>query len=171
MTRAERAEVLKALTTLQEYHRIDPLSEALQAVYLQAFDAYPVREVLIAFKESINVHTWFPKVPELKALITGSDSDRSLLAWNDVVREIRRTGYTGTPQLPEDTLDAIDRVWGSWVALCQTLPGEGPGLYAWEKRFRETYQVLATKNRMSLPAAPSRPQLVKSAVRAVDGDT
>jgi hypothetical protein len=171
MTRAERAEVLKALTVLQNYHRIEPLSEALQLVYLEAFDGYPVRDVLTALKQSIQVHTWFPKVPEITQLIDGSDKDRSLLAWNDLVREIRRTGYTGRPHLPDATLDAVDRVWGSWVTLCQTLPAEGPGLSSWEKRFRETYAVLATRERMALSESPSRPQLVSSPVRAVGGDT
>ena len=170
MTRGERTEVLKALTALAEYHK-DELSEARQLIYLQAFEDYSLRDVLMALKQSIDLHTWFPKVPELKKLIDGTDSDHALLAWNDLVREVRRTGYTGRPELPEATIDAVDRVWGSWVALCQTRPAEGPGLYAWQKRFQDTYQVLATRGRMALPPSQSRPQLVASRARAVDGDT
>jgi hypothetical protein len=162
MTRGERLEIIKALTVLQEYHRVPPLSEALQMVYLEAFDGYTLRDVLSALKQSIDVHTWFPKVPELKRLIEGSEGDRALIAWNDLVREIRRTGYTGTPDLPESTLTTITQLWGSWVALCQTLPAEGPGYSVWEKRFRETYQVMANRDRMALPSAPSLRLIEKS---------
>jgi len=150
MTRGERAEVLKALTTLQEYHRIEPLSEALQLIYLQAFEDYSARDVLIALRQSIDVHTWFPKVPELKALIHGSEEDRAALAWVDLLREIRRVGYTGRPELPLATMDTVERMWGSWVRLCETLPGDGPELLGWAKRFQETYRALVSRERMAL---------------------
>jgi hypothetical protein len=163
MTRGEREEVLKALTLLQEYHRIEPLSEALQLIYLRAFDAYPVADVLSALSRSVDVHRFFPKVPELKELIEASRDDQAELAWAELHSEFRRVGSWRHPTLSPLTEQAVIALCGNWERACALIgrAEAGPELQGWQNRFREMYQVLAERERLMLAEAPSRPQLVE----------
>lgn len=169
MTLDEQEQLLDRLSELAEYYD-KPKAPAQLAIYLQALDDLPFAAVMQATVALVNTSTFFPKVAEIRQLVEGHSESHAELAWLDLLREIRRVGYTGRPDLPEATLATMERMWGSWVRLCETLPGEGPGLHAWAKRFRETYAALATRERMALPEA-RRPQLGPSPALVADGDT
>ena len=170
MTLDEQEQLVDRLTELADYFD-KPKSPSQLALYVQALNDLPFAAVMQATAAVVQSSTFFPKVAEIRQLVEGHAETTAELAWLDVLREIRRVGYTGRPALPEATVDTITRMWGSWVALCETLPGEGPGLHSWAKRFRETYTALAIRERMRLPAETPRPQLVSSRVIAADGDT
>lgn len=155
MTSADALRLAKALKALGETFN-EPVSDMRADAYLFALSEFSIDQVEQACRLAIQHHRFFPRPAELRDLIAGTDEDHALTAWQELVREVRRTGYTGWPVLPKPTRDAIERIWGSWQALCETLPAEGPGLSAWEKRFRETYHAVVSKDRLALPERPSR---------------
>lgn len=168
MTDRDAGRFAKVMAALAETFN-DTVSQVRAEAYFSALEDLLIADVEEAARNHIRVGRFFPKPVELREWVTGTDEDQALDAWQQLTREVRRTGYTGRPELPEATFDALNRVFGSWVALCQTLPADGPGLSVWEKRFRETYLVLATRERMALPSG-QRPQIGTSTVPAVDSD-
>lgn len=170
MTNRDVKRFAKVMAALGETFN-ETISDVRTEVYFAALEDLAIADVETAAKNHIRVGRFFPKPVELREWVTGTDEDQALDAWHGVLREVRRTGYTGQPALPEATFAAIHRVWGSWVALCQSLPADGPGLSAWEKRFRETYRVVTAREHAALPETPQRPQLASFPARAVGGDT
>lgn len=171
MTSDDVVRLAKALKVMGDTFN-EPVSGLRADSYLMALSEFSIDEVEEACRRAITYAKWFPKPVELREWITGSHAESALLAWQELNAEVRRVGYVGRPNLPEATLEAITRVWGSWVALCQTLPAEGPGRTVWERRFSETYTVLATRARLSLPPTSPIPRLASSSrARVADGDT
>lgn len=153
MTDRDAERFAKVMAALGETFN-ETISDVRSDAYFAALGDFLIEDVELAATHHIRVGRFFPKPIELREWITGTETDNAEIAWHDVRREIRRVGYTGRPRLPEASLVTLERVFGSWVALCETLPAEGPGLLAWEKRFRETYATLARRNQIALP--PSR---------------
>lgn len=160
MTNRDAGRFAAVMAALSETFN-EPVSDARAETYFQALEDLLIDDVELAARNHIRVGRFFPKPVELREWVTGTDEDQSLEAWQQLVGEVRRTGYTGRPTLPAATREVVDRLWGSWVALCEVLPADGPGFAAWEKRFRETYEVVATRQRQALADAPTRPQLVE----------
>ena len=72
-------------------------------------------------------------------------------AWAELIREVRRVGYVGTPAFTDErTMRAIRETWGSWRRLCETLPGEGPELIGWIKQFKAAFQSLERRETAQL---------------------
>lgn len=153
MTAAEREQLIDALTVMAEYYD-KPKSDAQIMIYVQALDDLKLADISWAMNDIIKSSPFFPKVSEIREMVLGDDQDSAEIAWMGLLREVRRTGYTGYPDLPEATLEAIRGVWGSWVNLCQTLPGEGPELLGWAKRFGSAY--VATKHQLERRELPGR---------------
>jgi len=97
-----------------------------------------------AVKQAAAAHvrsaTFFPKPAELRRLVEGNVEDGAELAWEHVLREVRRVGYVGTPVWPSAvTQRAAEGLFGSWRALCERLPADGPGLLGYRKQFLALY--------------------------------
>lgn len=155
MTNSDVLRLASALKALGETFN-EPVSDVRADAYLFALEEFAIEDVELACRIAIKHNRFFPRPVELRDLIVGRDDDVAAEAWQALVREVRRTGWTGTPTLPDATYKAVSRLWGSWRALCETLPAEGPGFTVWEKRFRETYQAVATQDRLALPGHPSK---------------
>lgn len=151
--------LIDRLTALAEYYE-KPKSEAQIGIYVQALKDLPIAHVLNATSELVKSSQFYPKVSEIRGIVLGTTEDASELAWNGLLRAIRQTGYTGKPDLPAATWEAVREVWGSWVSLCQTLPGDGPEQLGWAKRFKSTYRALEQVAKR--PALPLGPEPVKA---------
>lgn len=148
MTADERDRVTDQLTVLAEYYE-RPKSEAQIVLYVQALDDLACDAVIRAMCALVRTSTFFPRVSEIRAVAEGRPSDAAELAWMALLREIRRVGYLGTPDLPNITLETVRGLWVSWAHCCTTLPGEGPELIGWMKRWDVAYG--ATANRLTRP--------------------
>lgn len=148
MTQDDQEALLIRLTELAEYFD-KPQSDAQLLLYVRALDDLPIAAVLGATTVIVQTCTFFPKVAEIRALVLGDDTDSAELAWMALLREVRRTGWTGQPDLPPATIETIHGVWGGWVNLCQTLPNDGPEMLGWAKRFGSAY--VATKHKLERP--------------------
>lgn len=153
MTPQECDLLIDRLTELAEYYE-KPKSEAQIAIYVQALADLAISDVLHATSELVKISAFYPKVSDIRTQVFGSVDNRSELAWYGLLREVRREGYTGTPNLPKITMKVIADLWGSWTNLCQTLPDGGPEHFGWAKQFKTSYRAhQRTGNALGLPAS------------------
>lgn len=155
MTDADRPQLAKMLVVLGATFN-EPLDDFKIEGYFAALKDLPYEAVRNAGFAAMQRSRFFPRPAEIREFALGTAEDAAELAWNALLREIRQTGYTGKPTLPDATWEAVREIWGSWVCLCQTLPAEGPELLGWAKRFKSTYRALASlAQRPALPFGPT----------------
>lgn len=139
MTALDKPAFAEAMLTLSETFN-EPLSDVKIEAYFSALSDHDIAAVLGACRLALRASKFFPRPVELREFITGSAEDAAEQAWGAVLREIRRVGYVGTPNLEPRALQAVNELWGGWRRLCETLPAEGPELVGWIKQFKATYQ-------------------------------
>ena len=142
MTQDDRGRLATALMVLGETFN-EPVSELRAEGYFEALRDMGIEAIEAAVRMALRTKTFFPKPAELRELVSGNREEMAELAWLELVSEVRRVGWCGTPQLSETTHAAMERVWGNWVHLCETLPGAGPELLGWAKRWKESYGATA----------------------------
>ena len=123
------------------------VSEVRTEAYFDALRDLDIAQVQQAVRQALASCTFFPKPVELRELLTGSAADNADAAWAELIREVRRVGYIGTPAFTDERVSrAIRETWGSWARLCETLPGEGPELVGWMKQFKASVGSLAARD-------------------------
>ena len=125
----------------------EPVSAIRSEAYFDALRDLDIAQVQQAVRQSLASCRFFPRPVELRDLVLGTAHDHADAAWGEVLREVRRVGYTGTPAFADERVQrAVRETWGSWSRLCQTLPAEGPELIGWIKQFKATYQSLSSRD-------------------------
>jgi len=141
----------------------EPVTDIRIEAYFSALSDLHVESVLGAGQRAIRECRFFPRPVELRELVTGSGDDAAELAWNEVRRLVRRVGYMGSPTFPDEpTRRAALEIYGGWVALCSSLPCEGPELLGARKAFIANYKAYASRERREqelLPPAVTLKQL------------
>lgn len=148
MTEQDRPRLALVLGVLGETFR-EPVSELRAEGYYEGLKDLPIEAIELAARSALQTSKFFPRPAELREQATGKSDELAELAWLAVLREIRRVGYIGTPVLEPATFETVRGLWGSWDHLCATLPGDGPELLGWAKRFTSAY--VATKCRLDRP--------------------
>lgn len=140
MTELDRGPFAEAMYALAETFN-ETISAVRTEAYFNALDDFSMAQINGAVLMALRTCTFFPKPVELRTLITGKSEDNADAAWAELIREVRRVGYIGTPEFSDGrTLRAICETWGTWPRLCETLPGEGPELIGWMKQFKAAFQ-------------------------------
>lgn len=149
MTDADRNRFAKVLYVLGDVFN-EPVSDVRAEAYCKALSDLPIEAVERAGAAAITACKFFPKPIELRELLHGSRDDQATLAWGELLREVRRVGYTGCPAFThlETMQKTIRSLWGSWSRLCNTLPGEGPELIGWMKQFQAHYQAVQQREQL-----------------------
>lgn len=119
----------------------EPLSELRAEAYLVALEDLSADEFEQAVRAALRACRFFPRPVELRELVRGSATALADEAWGQVLREVRRVGWTGTPSLPPAVMRTVQHVWGNWRHLCETLPGDGPELLGWAKQFKASHEI------------------------------
>lgn len=138
MTDLDRETFARALFVMGEAFN-EPVSETRAEAYFDALREFTLAHVTGACALAVRTLKFFPKPVELRELVEGDSAAAADAAWGAVLREIRRVGYLGTPNLEDRALRAVRELWGSWQRLCETLPAEGPELVGWVKQFKQVY--------------------------------
>jgi|TARA_R110000824_G_scaffold22460_8_gene82154 hypothetical protein len=156
MTEQDRVRFAEGLAILSE---MLPPRRALSAIqvkgYWWALKDMPLEQFVEATHAAMRDATFLPTPAELRRLVTGSTEDGAALAWGQLLREVRRVGYLGAPTLPENVMSTVRNTWGSWSKLCKTLPGDGPELVGWMKRFSSTYGAVERQGQTDRLLSPS----------------
>ena len=109
-------------------------------------------QVTAAVRLAMRTCRFFPKPVELRELMTGRADERADLAWGELLREVRRVGYLGTPMFTDASmLPTIHTVFGGWRHLCETLPAGGPELVGWIKQFKSAYGTVRSATATGCP--------------------
>lgn len=131
--------------SMGEYYE-KTVSTDLLLMFFSDLIQFSIEEV----KEGARLHrrdskhgSFFPKPPDIiRHINTGeiSQEDKAMLAWSQVIREIRRTGSYGTLKLDDKQALAAVKALGSWQQLCNSTETE----MTWKKKefmnIYETYE-------------------------------
>ncbi len=138
MTEIDRSAFAEALFALTETFN-EPLSDAKVEAYFDVLREYPIEQVIPAMKLALRSGNFMPRPSNILECIEGDTEEAATAAWGTILREIRRVGYVGTPNLDARSLRAVRELFGSWQRLCERLPAEGPELLGWVKQFKAVY--------------------------------
>ena len=107
----------------------------LQDLTVQQFGRAVQRYLTERSAEFVNVQI----IRELSGVQSSGDT-ASVVAWGEVLREIKRVGAYQTPVFSDNRTASTIRNMGGWVMLCDTLPEE---LHKWSSlRFSKTFQAM-----------------------------
>jgi hypothetical protein len=139
----------------------EPVSAARMEIYFTALADLELDAVRAAVTAHVQGVKFFPRPAEIREAVAGSTDDRAALAWNAVLRLVRRIGYPGTdgrgapPAFPDRACErAALELFGGWRALCERLPGEGPELLGIAKNFKAAYAAYVRRDQRTLDALP-----------------
>lgn len=142
MTNRDRNAFAGLMLALGEIYA-EPVSELRIEAYFDVLRDYELSLLQGVARDISASDTFFPKPANFIERLTPNRGQAAELAWSEMLREIRREGWTGRPTLPAATWAAIEGLWGTWQHLCQTLPAEGPELIGWMKQFQAMYHAKA----------------------------
>jgi hypothetical protein len=134
-SKTEEQEFVKILFAMGELFN-ETVSAMRAEMTCRALEDLQFEDVRVAASAHVRASTFFPKPAELRQLVLGNVEDEAELRWQWLLHEIRRVGYLGTPTWPDDVTEyAAEGLFGSWRALCERLPAEGPELLGFRKQF------------------------------------
>ena len=138
----------------------EPITTIRTEGYFDALRDFTISQVNAAVRVAMRTCRFFPKPVELRELMTGSAAERADVAWGELLRELRRVGYLGTPTFTDASLlPTIHTVFGGWARLCETLPAGGPELIGWMKQFKSAYGTVDQRQRHEQLLAAANPDL------------
>lgn len=158
MTAQDAAVFAEAIGILGEAFN-EPVSAVRVKAYFEDLSDFGIAQVVGAMRHARRTGKYFPRVAELREAIEGTAEDAAEQAWAAVLREIRRVGWVGMPNLEPRVLRAVNELWGGWQRLCETLPGEGPELVGWIKQFKATYLSVERETARQLTAETVHPNV------------
>lgn len=123
-------------------------------VWWQACEQYDIEQVTKAFSAHLmdaEHGRFLPKPADLVRVLSGTRTDRSLLAWGKVHDAIRTVGAYQSVAFDEGLIHAAIEDAGGWIALCRAEADELPFL---QKRFCDAYKAYA--GRGEAPIFPPR---------------
>lgn len=157
----------KAMMVLGETFN-EPVSAVRIEAYSAALNDLDENAVLAAMHQCLRSSKFFPRPADIRELAQGGPrSDRADLAWGELITAVKRIGWCGFPVFDDPAvMPTIRAVWGSWTALCETLPADGPELVGWMKQFKSAYQSVdaraereVTLNQLPTPLAQTLKQI------------
>jgi hypothetical protein len=106
MTELDRPAFAEGLHALCETFN-EPASDVKIEAYFDAMGDYTIGQVLGAMRLALNASKFMPRPADLREFIEGDTEEGATAAWASVLREIRRVGYLGAPNLDARTLRAV----------------------------------------------------------------
>lgn len=176
MTDQDRQDFAELMLGLGETYA-EPVSPARMEIYFAALADLEIGDVRAAATAHVRAVKFFPRPAELREAVLGSTDDRAALAWNAVLQLIRRVGYPGTdgkgkaPEFPDRATErAAVELYGSWPALCERLPGEGPELLGIAKNFKAAYSAYVRRDQRTLEELPPTREEARARLRDVKAE-
>ena len=163
MTRDEFSEIMGALVLAHPRQQVAPGTLDVYYTVLRDLD---VKALQAAVLHLLTESKWFPTIAELRAAafelpeLVGEAND-AYAAWDSVLQEIRRTGYSGVPEFRSELVKVtVDRI-GGWRNLCMST-----NTVADRSRFVQAYDLLLKRERTQTRMLP---QVRELALRLSDG--
>lgn len=145
MQESDKADFKMIMVGIGELYNKE-ITKPLMRIYFSSLTSYSLHDV----EQGVNAHTmdakhgsFFPKPADIVRHLQTSEisqEDKAMLAWSQVIREIRRTGSYGTLKLDDKQALAAVKALGSWQQLCNSTETE----MTWKKKefmnIYETYE-------------------------------
>jgi hypothetical protein len=150
MVEADFQEFSKTLTGTSEIYR-SPLSPAGISLWWRALAAYDFSQVdraFIAHSCDTERGQYMPKPADIVRAIEGSQDDKAMIAWSEVMSELKRVGSSGRPVFADIlTLECV-RFVGGWGDLCRS---ESSQMSFIQKRFTDAYKTFSRRQAQAMP--------------------
>lgn len=129
------------------------ISLVLMKAYWECLKDYSFTEVQRALGEvlknpDIKKHPYFPLPTDVVEIIEGDVQSKSLFAWTEVVKAIRRIGHYDSVIFSDKLIHAVICDMGGWIQLCQHTEKELPFI---QRDFERRYQVYCRRQPKILP--------------------
>ena len=154
MKESDKADFKMLMVGIGELYNKE-ITKPLMRIYFSSLINYSLSEV----EQGINSHamdakhgSFFPKPADIVRHLQTSEisqEDKAMLAWSQVIREIRRTGSYGTLKLDDKQALAAVKALGSWQQLCNSTETE----MTWKKK--EFMNIYETYEKTPLDMLPS----------------
>lgn len=150
MQTSERQAFGRMLTDLHAYYGKDS-SRFVLDVWWSTFENFSLEQV----QSAINVHVkdpdagrFMPKVADLVRVLSGTFTDRALIAWGKVYEAIGRVGAYRSVVFDDPAIHAVVEDLGGWVKLCR-MPISEMGYV--QHRFCETHRAYVGRGTFPYP--------------------
>jgi hypothetical protein len=152
----------------------ESLSPARLGIYFAALADLDLDALRVGATTHARTQKFFPRPSELRDAVYGAVEDRADLAWNAVLRLVRRHGYYNPPPAAAWPDAAARRaaldLYGGWRGLCGSLPADGPELLGTAKVFKASYRAYDQRGqRQGLPPGETGRELSASEAMAALG--
>ena len=140
MNSTDRAACGAALIAAAELYN-QPLSDMGLEVYLEALDDLDwVTQIEPALQRCLQECQFFPKPVDIRQRAGVDVEHMAEMAFTHLQQLVRTVGIYGTPRFDDPVLAlTIQTLFGTWRQCCDQLPGEGPTVNSWAKRFTRHY--------------------------------
>lgn len=133
----DKEKLVKLLVGMHDIYNAKA-SEMTFLMYCKLLENYEYSQVEKAVYSAMKVNKFIPKPADIIDFIEGSPDDKSLIAWQEVIRMIETKGYTETVKFIDPIISNVLYDLGGWQWICSQTIDE---LKFVEKRFREAYNV------------------------------
>lgn len=115
-----KKEFLKIISAVVEIFGKDLSTMAID-LYYKTLKNYSEKEIREAFNQVVRTHKYhtMPKPAEIIEKIEGKQEDKGMLAWNQVIKAIRKHGYYDTVVFADKTIHKVIEHLGGWMWLCE----------------------------------------------------
>lgn len=156
---ATNSEVTAALALLVNAFPRDAIEPRTVKVYCEMLADIPPAELYAACVKLAQSVKYFPAISVIReawALAKTGPKRTGMDAWGDVIAEVRRVGWNGTPVFTDPAIPRAIRTLGGWQQLCAS-----ENTMADRKHFAEAYESIAARNleAVQLGKAGMRPEL------------
>ena len=157
--------LIRATATIYTNIKAEDINTMMLRLFFSSLREFSFEQVTYGFEQHLCDPVdgkFFPKPANIiKHLKAGeiSTEDKALLAWGQVIREIRRVGSYGSLKLDDKQAIAAVKSLGSWQQLCNSTEQE----ITWKKKeFLSNYETFEKTPVELLPSSlPGRIGLIK----------
>lgn len=152
MQASDRKEFAKLIGDALAFWRQDVTDFTLSVWWeaCQSFTLEQVRKALTAHAMHPERGQFAPKPADFVRELSGTYTDRALLAWGRVTRAMSEVGAYATVDFGDPVIHATVRELGGWAAICRAPNDEQPFL---QKRFCDFFRTYTTRGVAEAPLA------------------
>lgn len=150
MDKGREAALHALIADVLAFYRQD-VNEFTLSVWRQACDGFEpeqVRKALTAHAMDPDRGQFAPKPADMVRALQGTQADRSLIAWGQVLDAIRRVGAYQSVEFPDKAIHAAIADMGGWPAVCRTETEDLPFV---QKRFCEAHRTYSQRGHSAAP--------------------
>src|SRR3990167_9787858 len=116
------------------------ITEFVADIYYEILKDFDYLKIEIAIRKVISTHKYntLPKPADILEFLQGANSDKSLIAWYQVLESVKKGGYHASIEFADPIIPHCVNELGGWMWFCCTQKDELPFI---QKRFEDLYRL------------------------------